>query len=60
MPDIAVILAGLALVLLSVLLLSPFFLVSGSQVDLRGLDGQRLVQLIAIIAVAVVGKFASA
>ncbi len=46
---------------LSVLLLLPvFFLVSGLKVDLRGLSLENLVQLVAILAVAIVGKYAGA
>lgn len=46
---------------ISVLLLLPvFFLISGLQVDLRGLDADNLVQLAAILAVAIVGKYVGA
>lgn len=43
---------------ISVLLLLPvFFLVSGLQVDLRGLSGQQFLQLLLILTAAIVGKF---
>jgi Kef-type K+ transport system membrane component KefB len=46
---------------LSVLLLLPvFFLISGLKVDLRGLSAENLVQLVAILAVAIVGKYVGA
>jgi Kef-type K+ transport system membrane component KefB len=46
---------------LSVLLLLPvFFLVSGLNVDLWGLDLGNMVQLVAILAVAIVGKYVGA
>lgn len=46
---------------ISVLLLLPvFFLVSGLNVDLRGLDGENVLQLLAILAVAIVGKYVGA
>ncbi|THJ02623.1 cation/H(+) antiporter, partial [Nocardioides sp.] len=46
---------------ISVLLLLPvFFLVSGLKVDLRGLSLENLVQLVAILAVAIVGKYVGA
>lgn len=46
---------------LSVLLLLPvFFLVSGLNVNLRGLGGDNLVQLVAILAVAIGGKYLGA
>ncbi len=46
---------------ISVLLLLPvFFLVSGLKVDLRGLNGDNLVQLAAILAVAISGKYVGA
>ncbi|GAA3835224.1 cation:proton antiporter [Nocardioides panacisoli] len=46
---------------ISVLLLLPvFFLISGLKVDLRGLDAHNLVQLVAILMVAIVGKYVGA
>ena len=46
---------------ISVLLLLPvFFLVSGLNVDLRGLDGENVVQLLLILAVAIGGKYVGA
>ncbi|MEQ6903399.1 cation:proton antiporter [Nocardioides sp. YIM 152588] len=46
---------------LSVLLLLPvFFLIAGLGVDIRGLSAQNLVQLLAILAVAITGKYAGA
>ncbi len=46
---------------ISVLLLLPvFFLVSGLKVDLRGLNGDNLVQLAAILVVAIAGKYVGA
>ena len=46
---------------LSVLLLLPvFFVVSGTAVDLSAIDGSRLVQLLAILGVAIGGKFVGA
>ncbi|WP_275693209.1 cation:proton antiporter [Nocardioides sp. TF02-7] len=46
---------------ISVLLLLPvFFLVSGLKVDLRGLSAENLLQLVAILAVAIAGKYAGA
>jgi Kef-type K+ transport system membrane component KefB len=39
-----------------VLLLPVFFLVSGLNVDLRGLGGEELLQLVLILVVAIVGK----
>ncbi len=46
---------------ISVLLLLPvFFLVSGLNVDVRGLGGEQLVQLALILAVAVGGKYLGA
>ena len=46
---------------ISVLLLLPvFFLVSGLNVDLRGLNGDNLLQLLLILAVAIGGKYVGA
>ena len=46
---------------ISVLLLLPvFFLISGLKVDLRGLSAENLLQLAAILAVAIVGKYVGA
>ncbi|HWJ82008.1 MAG TPA: cation:proton antiporter [Nocardioides sp.] len=46
---------------ISVLLLLPvFFLISGLKVDLRGLSAENLVQLVAILVVAIVGKYLGA
>ncbi len=46
---------------ISVLLLLPvFFLVSGLNVDLRGLSGDNLLQLLLILAVAIGGKYVGA
>jgi len=46
---------------ISVLLLLPvFFLVSGLQVNLRGLNGDNLLQLLLILAVAIGGKYVGA
>lgn len=46
---------------ISVLLLLPvFFLISGLKVDIRGLDLGDLVPLVAILAVAIVGKYVGA
>ena len=46
---------------ISVLLLLPvFFLVSGLNVDLRGLNGDNLLQLLLILAVAICGKYVGA
>lgn len=46
---------------LSVLLLLPvFFLVAGLQVDIRGLSAQNLLQMLAILAVAILGKYVGA
>jgi Kef-type K+ transport system membrane component KefB len=39
------------------LLMPVFFVVSGLAVDLSGLDGRRLVELVLIVVVAVVAKF---
>lgn len=46
---------------LSVLLLLPvFFLVAGLGVNIRGLSGENLLQLLAILAVAIIGKYVGA
>jgi Kef-type K+ transport system membrane component KefB len=46
---------------LSVLLLLPvFFLVAGLAVNVRGLSGENVLQLLAILAVAIVGKYVGA
>ncbi len=46
---------------LSVLLLLPvFFLVAGLEVNVRGLSAENLVQLVAILAVAITGKYVGA
>ena len=46
---------------LSVLLLLPvFFLVAGLEVNVRGLSAENLVQLVAILAVAIIGKYVGA
>lgn len=46
---------------ISVLLLLPvFFLVSGLQVNLRGLSGQQLLQMLLILVAAITGKFVGA
>jgi Kef-type K+ transport system membrane component KefB len=46
---------------ISVLLLLPvFFLVSGLNVDLRGLNGDNMLQLVLILAVAIGGKYVGA
>lgn len=46
---------------ISVLLLLPvFFLVSGLQVDLRGLSGQQYLQMLLILTAAITGKFVGA
>ncbi|GAA4808219.1 cation:proton antiporter [Nocardioides caeni] len=46
---------------ISVLLLLPvFFLVAGLGVDIRGLSGENFLQLVAILAVAIVGKYVGA
>ncbi len=46
---------------ISVLLLLPvFFLVSGLNVDLRGLTGEQLLQMLLILAAAISGKFIGA
>lgn len=46
---------------ISVLLLLPvFFLVSGLNVDLRGLNGDNVLQLVLILAVAIGGKYVGA
>src|SRR5690606_8596493 len=46
---------------ISVLLLLPvFFLISGLKVDIRGLGLEHLLPLLAILAVAIIGKFVGA
>lgn len=46
---------------LSVLLLLPvFFLVAGLEVNVRGLSGENVLQLLAILAVAILGKYLGA
>lgn len=46
---------------ISVILLLPvFFLVAGLDVNIRGLSGENLLQLLAILAVAILGKYVGA